>query len=85
MVGISPDSQEILKKFSDSESIPFPLLSDKDSATIRAFELEFQRSLPHPGTLIIDGDGTVRAKLFNEGYRKRHTTEDLLDALKALD
>lgn len=83
VVGISPDSPETLKKFSDAENISFPLLSDEGSATIRAFQLEFERGLPHPGTLIIDSDGAVRAKLFKDGYRQRHTTEELLSALEA--
>lgn len=64
--------------------IGFPLLSDDGSKTIRAYGLHFKMGLPHPGTILIDKQGVVRGKLFLEGYRQRHSTEQLLQAAKAL-
>ena len=84
IVGLSYDSVEILKKFSDQAKLGFPLLSDAGSATIRAYGLHFDKGLPHPGTLIIDQQGIVRAKLFEDGYKKRHTTDDLFEAAQKI-
>lgn len=85
IVGISYDSPEILKKFSDSSEIPFPLLSDTNSEVIKAFGIHNQRGLPHPGTIVVDRDGVIRAKIFIEGYRDRHDTVALLDVLSKLN
>ena len=74
----------MLKRFSDSNDIPFPLLSDEGSRVINAFELHFKDGLPHPGTLVVDQQGVVRAKLFEEGYRRRHTAEALLEVAETL-
>ena len=37
--------------------------------------------LPHPGTFVIDQNRVIRAKLQFEGYRKRHTSADLIREL----
>lgn len=84
VVGISYDSVEILKRFSDRNKITFPVLSDTGSKTIEAYGLLFQRGLPHPGTVLIDQKGIIRAKLFEDGYRKRHKPEELLAEAKKL-
>ena len=84
IVGISYDSVDILKKFSDSEEIAFLLLSDEGSKIIKDYGLYFKDGLPHPGTVLVDRDGVIRAKLFKEGYRDRHTNEELLSAVEEL-
>ena len=85
VVAISYDSVETLKRFNDSQSkgIGFPLLSDEGSATIRAYGIYNEESgdgIPHPGTYVVDSQGTVRAALFQEDYKDRHTTADLIEA-----
>jgi peroxiredoxin len=80
IVGISYDSPDILKAFSDAEEIPFLLLSDEGSKTINAFGLHNKDGLPHPGTVLIDPSGVIRAKIFKEGYRVRHTVDELVEA-----
>lgn len=84
LVGISYDSVETLKAFSESQEIPFLLLSDPESETIRAYGLHYKDGLPHPGTLLIDQQGIVRAKIFREGYKERHANEELIEAAKQL-
>lgn len=84
IVGVSYDKVEVLKKFSDKHKLTFPLLSDPKSEVIKEYELHFQKGLPHPGTLLIDQTGVVRGKLFEEGYRKRHSIDDLLREAKKL-
>ncbi len=85
VVGISYDSLDILKKFSDSEEIPYLLLSDEGSKTIDEYGLLYQGGLPHPGTVLIDQSGVIRAKLFERGYRIRHTNDELVAAAEKLE
>ncbi len=90
MVGISYDDPAILKKFSDQAKITFPLLSDPESKTIDAYHIRNEAAkgraegVPNPGTFLLDRDGVIRAKLFLEGYRDRHTTDALIEAAKAI-
>jgi peroxiredoxin Q/BCP len=91
VVGISYDSPAVLKSFSDRKKITFPLLSDPDSKTIDAYHIRNTAArgkaegVPQPGTFIIDQEGVIRAKLFLEGYRDRHTTDALVEKAKAID
>jgi peroxiredoxin len=86
VVGISYDDPAILKKFSDQAKITFPLLSDPGSKTIDAYHIRNEAAkgraegVPSPGTFILDRDGVIRAKLFLEGFRDRHTTDALVEA-----
>ena len=90
VVGISYDSPAVLKKFSDQMKITFPLLSDPESKTIEAYHIRNEAArgkaegVPNPGTFILDQQGVIRAKLFLEGYRDRHTTDALIEAAKAV-
>ena len=87
LVGISYDSPEILKAFTEKHKIAFPLLSDPESKVIDAYQLRNedaragtrQDGIPHPVTVVVDHEGVVRARL---GYdvRKRHSTEELVRA-----
>jgi peroxiredoxin len=89
-LGISYDDPKALKTFSDRMKIAFPLLSDPESNTIEAYHIRNEsargkaQGVPHPGTFILDQEGVIRAKLFLEGYRDRHTTEALVKAAKAV-
>ncbi len=90
LVGISYDEPAILKRFSDKAKITFPLLSDPDSKTIVEYHIRNEAAkgkaegVPYPGTFIIDQKGVIRAKLFLEGFRDRHTTDALVKAAKAV-
>ena len=84
VVGISYDDVDILKKFSDKNKIGFPLLSDSDSKTIHKYGLHFKDGLPHPGTVLIDQSGVVRTKIFRNGYRDRHSVDELIAAAEEL-
>ena len=82
VIGISYDSVDILKEFSDSAGITFPLLSDEGSRTIRAYGIYHRDGIPYPGIFVLDGKGIVREKLFLEGYQKRPENADLIEAAK---
>jgi peroxiredoxin len=90
VVAISYDSVDVLARFAKNQKITFPLLSDPDHKTIEAYGLlnkevsgKFE-GIPYPGTMIVDKEGVIRAKLFFEGYAKRHTGEDILKAEKGI-
>lgn len=86
-MGVSYDTVDELATFADARKITFPLLSDPDSATIKAFRLLNTEAkgkaegVPYPGTMILDEQGTIRAKLFFDGYRERHAAADILKAV----
>lgn len=88
MVGISYDPVDVLKEFAEKRKVTFPLLSDPDSKTIKAYGLldaaakGNAEGVPYPGTFVVDKGGVVRAKLFHEGPFKRHTPDDLIKAAK---
>ena len=90
LIGISYDSPTVLKKFSDRSKITFPLLSDPDSKTIDAYHIRNKaakgkaQGVPNPGTFILDQEGVVRAKLFLENFRDRHSTDELIKAAKTV-
>ncbi len=90
LVGISYDSPAVLKKSSDRMKLTFLLLSDPESKTIDAYHIRNEAArgkaegVPHPGTFVLDQDGVIRAKLFLEGFRERHSTEELVKAAKAV-
>jgi peroxiredoxin len=90
LIGISYDSVEVLAEFGQKNKITYPLLSDTNSKTIAAYELlnkeakGKQAGIPYPGTMLVDQQGVVRAKLFLEGYKDRHATEALVEAAKEI-
>jgi len=66
------------------------LLSDPESKTIIAYGLLNKEAkgktqgIPYPGTMVLDQQGVIRAKLFLEGYKDRHETEALIKAAKEI-
>jgi peroxiredoxin Q/BCP len=90
LVGISYDDTKVLKTASERMKIAFPMLSDPDSKTIEAYHIRNEAAkgkaegVPNPGTFVLDREGVIRAKLFLEGYRQRHTAEALIAAAKAV-
>ena len=92
VVGVSYDSREILKGFAKRAKITFPLLADTESKAITGFGIRNQSvpagskldGVPYPGTFLLDANGVVVAKLFKEGYVKRHTSDELLEAAAKL-
>jgi hypothetical protein len=89
LIAISYDPPETLKKFADSRGITFPLISDRDSAIIRSFgilnaaEKPGSRGygIPHPGTLIVDRNGIVVSRFFEDAYQERYTAATILSTL----
>ena len=82
VIGISYDSVAALKRFSDSAGITFPLLSDEGSLTIRAYGIYHRDGIPYPGIFVLDAKGSVREKLFLDGYMNRPKNAALIEAAK---
>ncbi len=86
IAAVSFDPPEVLRHFAERAGIGFPMLSDADSAVIRAFgilnasvaEDHPFHGIPNPGEYLINPDGTVRAKFFEEGFRDRFTAGRVL-------
>ncbi len=67
------------------------MLADPGSQTIRAYGIYNDeathpkvRGVPHPGTFLVGEDGEVKAKLFFDGYKKRHGGDEILAAFLRL-
>lgn len=86
VAAISYDSPTILKNFADRRGITFPLLSDQGSKLIREFGILNQdvpagtqfSGIPHPGTYIVDPQGRVVAKFFEDDFTERYTASEIL-------
>jgi hypothetical protein len=86
LAAISYDSVAVLANFAARQGISFPLLSDKDSGVIKAFGILNTEvpagtpffGIPYPGTFIVDPNGRVLSKYFEEDYTQRYMTSDIL-------
>lgn len=76
----------MLRRFADERGITFPMVSDPGSAIIRRYGLLNEGNkpgtraygVPHPGTFILDREGRVRARYFEEAYQERNTVASIL-------
>jgi peroxiredoxin len=83
---VSYDSTAILADFSRRRGITFPLLSDRGSATIKAYGIlnttvdttSTNYGIPFPGTFVVDRKGVVTARFFEEAYQERNTVAGIL-------
>ena len=89
MYGISYDSVNDLKIFSDDYSIGYDLLSDTDSAVIKQVGIlntliEDTSSqiygVPFPGVYVLDEEGRVIEKFFNRSFATRSSAGNILNA-----
>jgi len=86
VAAISYDSIGVLKNFSDRQHISYPLLSDPDSKIIRAYDIFNDTvkpgtptyGIPYPGVYVVDAHGKVVSKYFEDDYKDRVTTADIL-------
>ena len=86
---ITYDSLETLRSFSSARGIEFPILSDSGSAAIREYGLlngeqepgTRTYGIPYPGTFILDPEGRVTARFFEQAYQERFTVSSILVTL----
>ena len=86
MVAISYDTPEVIRHAAERLNITYPLLSDPDSKIIRALgilnpnipEDHEWYGVPFPGMYIVDTEGIVQSKYFEEDHRERYTANSIL-------
>jgi hypothetical protein len=86
VAAISYDSIGALRSFADRQHITYPLLSDPDSKIIRAYGILNETTkpgtltygIPYPGIYIVDAHGQVVSKYFEDDYKDRVSTADIL-------
>ena len=87
LAGISYDSMQILKYFSERRKIDFPLLSDPDSKIIRMYQVLNAEAvgpnagMARPGYFFINPEGMIQEKFFEAKYRERLTGNAVLSNL----
>ncbi len=86
IVSISYDTVAILKDFGTRQKIGFKMLSDEGSKVIRAFGI-FNTNvepgnpaygIPFPGMYVVDANGVVKAKYFEDDYTERYSGASVL-------
>jgi peroxiredoxin len=83
VAGVSYDSTQVLAEFSQRKSITYPLLSDTSSKLIDAFGIRnvkatgAQAGIPVPGYYLIDKEGVIEKRFFEDGYINRLTANNV--------
>jgi peroxiredoxin len=84
---ITYDTPAVMTDFAKRRGITYPLLSDPGSATIRRYGIlnstvtdRSSRSygIPFPGSFIVNRQGVVTARFFEEAYQERNTIASIL-------
>ena len=86
VLAVSYDSVAVLRNFAERKGIHFPLLSDADSKIIGELGIRNETvprntpfyGIPHPGTFIVDRNRKVVSKYFEEDFKERYTSADIL-------
>ena len=86
VAAISYDSVDALKSFADRQHITYPLLSDPDSKIIRKYDIFNETvkpgtpayGIPYPGVYVVDARGMVVSKYFEDDFKERVSTADIL-------
>jgi peroxiredoxin len=83
VAGVSYDSSQVLAEFSQRKSITYPLLSDTSSKLIDAFGIRNveatgpQAGIPVPGYYLINKQGVIERRFFEDGYVNRLTANNV--------
>ena len=86
VAAVSYDSVEVLHNFAERRGIHFVMLSDPESKTIRELNIlnntipkdNAYFGVPFPGSFVLDSRGVIVAKYFEDDYRERYTSADIL-------
>ncbi len=89
---LSYDTPEQLNKFVTRYKFDFPMLSDENSKTIKAFGIlnedkkpgEFGYGIPNPHIYVIGDDKTVLSVLSKESYTRRPEIKDVVEVIESL-
>jgi peroxiredoxin len=86
VAAVSYDSVAVLEDFAVRRGIDFPLLSDPDSKVIRDLGILNESiakdtpffGVPYPGTFVLNEQGVITAKYFEDDFRERYTSAEIL-------
>lgn len=86
VVVITYDTVPIVADFAKRQRITFPILADSQSKSIRDFGVlntavpagHLWSGVPYPGTFIVDANGVVKSKYFEERYQDRYAAPTIL-------
>jgi len=84
LVGVSYDSQDILKFFTERHGITYPLVSDPQSEIIARFGVlnptatGMSKGMSYPGFVYVNPEGRVQETYFEEDIRTRYTGNNVL-------
>jgi peroxiredoxin len=90
IVAVSYDAVPILADFSKRRGITFPLLSDPGSATIKRYGIlnttvpetnQQSYGIPFPGTFMLNTQGVVTSRFFEQAYQERSTVGSIMARL----
>ncbi len=89
VTGISYDSPQTLRQFSQNKKLQFSLLADQNVESFKALNVVNKENepgdrhygIPYPGVIVVDQHGKVVHKYFFEGYRSRVKFKQLLKDL----
>jgi peroxiredoxin len=90
LAAISYDAVPILADFSKRRGITFPLLSDPGSATIKRYGIlnttvpetnQQSYGIPFPGTFMVNTQGVVTSRFFEQAYQERSTVGSIMARL----
>ena len=90
VAGVSYDSVAVLADFSRRRGITFPLLSDSGSRTIKQYGIfnttipetnQQTYGIPFPGTFMLNAQGIVTSRYFEQAYQERTTVGAILARL----
>lgn len=88
VIAVSRDLQEESTEFAMELDLPFRVLSDPDLTVMNQYGIAFERreddELPHPTTMILDGDRQIVWMNVAEDYSVRPDPYEIIDVLKKL-
>lgn len=89
VVSVSYDSVEKLNRFSTQYEVPYKMLSDPASESIKAFDILNTKytqgsrfyGIPHPTIYVINAEGVITHIFSEGGYKARPPVDGILRAL----
>ncbi len=90
LAAVSYDPVAVLADFSKRRGITFPLLSDPGSATIKRYGIlnttvpetnQQNYGIPFPGTFMLNVQGVVTSRFFEQAYQERSTVGSIMARL----
>ena len=90
LAAVSYDPVAVLADFSKRRGITFTLLSDPGSATIKQYGMfnttipetnQQSYGIPFPGTLMLNTQGVVTSRFFEQAYQERNTVGSIMARL----